>query len=191
MELDQPTVSPTRQYAYCANDHVSISGMKFELCGKLANQHGNGDLDNQKKKIKYFLYRIVYVPFDVKRIAEEMDIKFQIRSNSFAIWNMTVDQIECGHKAALVTTDEKQGLLRFCLFGFFFTSLNILPAPDGCLQYFYQPSGRVESFNFGSQYYGNTHYAICFNRNNNDNAMLEYDSDDSNSLNIYDFCIVG
>lgn len=51
--------------------------------------------------------------------------------------------------------------------------IRLLSAPDGCLQYFHQTTGVVESFNFGNNYLGNTHYAICFNRNYNENAILE------------------
>ncbi|KAG4070918.1 hypothetical protein HA402_001355 [Bradysia odoriphaga] len=135
MELEQPGTTGTRPYAFCAGEHVTIEGMPFDLCGTLRNQH-------------------VYVPFDVTRITDEKKINFQVNSNSYAMWNMEINQIECNHKAALVTHDERQ-------------------APDGCLQYFYQSTGRVDSFNFGHQYYGNTRYAICFNRNYNEEAMLE------------------
>lgn len=58
--------------------------------------------------IKYF--HLVYVPFDVQRLTDEIVLDFQISSNSFAIWNMDVSQIECNHKAPLVTPDERQGL---------------------------------------------------------------------------------
>lgn len=123
---------------------------------------------------------LVYVPFDVQRLTDEVVLDFQIASNSFAIWNMEINQIECGHKAALVTTDEREGLFSFSNFLFCsvydviaFILLINLAAPDGCLQYFHQTSGVVESFNFGRHYYGNTHYAICFNRNYNENAILE------------------
>lgn len=51
----------------------------------------------------------MYVPFDVRRITDEMKINFRVSSNSFARWNINVRQIECGHKAALVTPDVQQG----------------------------------------------------------------------------------
>lgn len=54
--------------------------------------------------------RIVYVPFDVQRLTDEVVLDFQIGSNSFAMWNMEINQIECNHKAALVTPDERQGM---------------------------------------------------------------------------------
>ncbi|XP_037044413.1 uncharacterized protein LOC119080265 isoform X5 [Bradysia coprophila] len=133
MDLEQPRT--TGAYAVCTGEYVTIEGMQFDLCGILRNQH-------------------VYVPFDVRRITDEMKINFQVNSNSYARWDMEINQIECNHKAALVTPDERQ-------------------APDGCLQYFHQAAGRVDSFNFGNVYYGNTRYAICFNRNYNENAMLE------------------
>lgn len=135
LDLDQPDVTNARPYARCNRDRLVIDGMAFDLCGRLLAQH-------------------VYVPFDVKRLTDEIKMEFQVGSGSFAMWNMEVNQIECGHKAALVTFDERQ-------------------APDGCLQYFYQSSGRVDSFNQGNYYYGDTRYAICFNRNYNDFAALE------------------
>lgn len=134
LELDQPTNS-RRAFAYCAGDRLSIKGLNFDLCGRLVNTH-------------------VYVPFDAQRLTDEVVLNFQTGSSTLAMWNMEVNQIECSHKAALVTWDERQ-------------------APDGCLQYFYQTSGSVESFNYGKTYMGNTHYAICFNRNYNENAVLE------------------
>lgn len=39
-------------------------------------------------------------------------------------------------------------------------------APTGCLQYFTEPSGIVESFNFG-EYLNNMDYAICIERQPN------------------------
>ncbi|XP_037044410.1 uncharacterized protein LOC119080265 isoform X2 [Bradysia coprophila] len=140
-DLDQPTAS-RRPYASCEGDHLTINGLNFDLCGILVNQH-------------------VYVPFDVQRLTDELVLDFQIGSNKFAIWNMEVNQIECSHKAALVTPDERQ-------------------APDGCLQYFYHSNGQVQSFNFGHNYFGNTQYAICFNRNYNPNAILELEGIDFN-----------
>ncbi len=158
--MDQPTVTTANPYARCNRDRLVIDGMQFDLCGRLLGQH-------------------IYVPFDVKRLTDEVRIEFDVGSGSFAMWSMEVNQIECGHKAALVTYDERQGLVFFFKYWkvFFFRSIIItLSAPDGCLQYFYQSSGRVDSFNFGNYYYGDTSYAICFNRNYNENAMLEYAS---------------
>lgn len=45
-------------------------------------------------------------------------------------------------------------------------------APPGCLQYFYETFGMVQSFNYGRDYYGDTQYAICFNRGKKVNANL-------------------
>lgn len=48
-----------------------------------------------------------------------------------------------------------------------------LLAPPGCLQYFYEDFGLVQSFNFGGDYYGDTQYAICFNKGKKLDANLE------------------
>jgi len=92
----------------------------------------------------------VYVPFKPNRLIDEKTIDFRASSNEVAFWDIVVHQIECNGP----TADERQ-------------------APDGCLQYFYQQNYKVESFNYGDAYLANTKYAICFNRNNNPNAMLE------------------
>lgn len=41
LQLQAPTItSPSRDYGYCAGDRLTISGMNFDLCGTLTNQHG-------------------------------------------------------------------------------------------------------------------------------------------------------
>lgn len=61
---------------------------------------------------KIWFFSIVYVPFDVNRLTDELQIEFRIQpSNSYALWDMEINQIECTHKAAIVTPDEKQGWL--------------------------------------------------------------------------------
>jgi len=138
LDMQQPTstgINPG-QHTSCRGDRLSINGLNFDLCGRLVGQH-------------------VYVPFDVKRLTDEVILDLRVSANAIATWIIEVNQIECGHKAALVTPDERE-------------------APTGCLQYFYQPNGRIDSFNDGPNgYYGDTKYAICFNRNYNENARLE------------------
>lgn len=50
-------------------------------------------------------------------------------------------------------------------------------APKGCLQYFHKPTGQIESLNYGLNYFGNVRYAICFDKKQNNNALLEYDDE--------------
>lgn len=47
----------------------------------------------------------------MNRLTDELQIEFRIPSNSYAYWDMEINQIECTHKAAIVTPDEKQGWL--------------------------------------------------------------------------------
>lgn len=110
-ELEQPSTL-RRPYAYCAGDRLTINGLKFDLCGRLVNQHGETDdslFCNWQLQDIHFCHT-VYVPFDVQRLTDEVVLDFQVGSDSFAMWNIEINQIECNHKAALVTPDERQGL---------------------------------------------------------------------------------
>lgn len=42
-ELEEPSAT-RRPYVYCAGDRLSVNGMKFDLCGRLVNQHGKNCL---------------------------------------------------------------------------------------------------------------------------------------------------
>ncbi|KAG4071001.1 hypothetical protein HA402_001438, partial [Bradysia odoriphaga] len=95
----------------------------------------------------------VYVPFDVQKSSDEVKLTIKLGTNSLAQWYITVNQIECSEKATTVKPDERQ-------------------APSGCLQYFYESFGLVQSFNYGGDYYGDTKYAICFNRGKKADANL-------------------
>lgn len=49
-----------------------------------------------------------------------------------------------------------------------------LTAPNGCLQYFPQPSGVIESFNYNNRrgpYLPNQDYAICFRKRSADTKI--------------------
>lgn len=67
------------------------------------------------------------------------------------IWSATITQIECPEKS-------------------FFSQYDKLLAPAGCLQYFSDPNGTIESFNYNQgngPYFGNLNYAICIRRKTN------------------------
>lgn len=64
------------------------------------------------------------------------------------IWSATVTQIECPEKS-------------------FFSQFDKRLAPVGCLQYFNEPNGTIESFNYNQgngPYFGKFDYAICVRR---------------------------
>lgn len=64
------------------------------------------------------------------------------------IWSATVTQIECPEKAYFAQFDKRL-------------------APVGCLQYFTEPNGTIESFNYNQgngPYFGSFDYAICVRR---------------------------
>lgn len=71
----------------------------------------SNNLVTEEVKLRNLRSRIVYVPFNVERLAQEMTLEFDIGSGTLALWNMEINQIECSHKAALVTPDERQGFL--------------------------------------------------------------------------------
>jgi len=132
--LAQPTITPDRPFAHCEIDRFIINGISFDFCGSVNQNH-------------------VYAPFDVQKLTDEIKLTVKLGAESLAQWYITVNQIECNEKAAIVKPDERQ-------------------APPGCLQYFHENFGLVQSFNYGGDYYGDTQYAICFNRGKNLDATL-------------------
>lgn len=71
------------------------------------------------------------------------------------IWTATVTQIDCPEKAFLSQYDK-------------------LLAPTGCLQYFTEDNGTIESFNYNQgngPYLGNFSYAICVRRTAQQNQL--------------------
>lgn len=91
-------------------------------------------------------------------------------------WKIAVHQFECplGQSRSINSiqsmNDEKQKPSIQGKMGFF----NDWLAPQGCLQYFVQPNGTVESFNLNNgvgPYIGNMNYAICFRRTRADSMI--------------------
>lgn len=100
------------------------------------------------------MHKLVYIHWDVQRLTETKDITIRLgdRANDFTLgpflWNMKVTQIECREKGILARHSD-------------------LRAPDGCTQYFHEPTGTIQSFNLNNQngpYLGNMNYAICIRR---------------------------
>ncbi|KAJ6643605.1 hypothetical protein Bhyg_08568 [Pseudolycoriella hygida] len=119
----------------------------------------------------------IYVDWDVQFQSEEKLFHFHLKSGSTAKWHIEVNQVECTHKSPIVFAD-------------------VLEAPKGCLQYFHKATGNIESFNYGASYFGNSRYAICFDKKQNNNAILVIDEitfkmsgseyDDSCLKDVYD-----
>ncbi|XP_052897505.1 uncharacterized protein LOC128304364 [Anopheles moucheti] len=155
--LAQPTLDP---YPKCINDVFSVENMNFNLCGENSGQH-------------------VYVPFNPTNADRTMTITFQIASRSQIPtlanphWSVRVQQLECptGMAAAARQLDPSEMLPQNArtVHG----DIGLL-APTGCLQYFTDTSGTVESFNLASgagPYLGGLDYAICFKRPRNSQLL--------------------
>ena len=74
---------------------------------------------------------------------EDVTLSIITSGNYSTIWYIAIKQIDCSLP-------------------------NDLKAPEGCLQYFYEPSGSIESFNYrdeNSSYPILMDYSICFKRN--------------------------
>ncbi|XP_052864226.1 uncharacterized protein LOC128276158 [Anopheles cruzii] len=154
--LAQPTLDP---YPVCINDALTVQNMDFNLCGENSGQH-------------------VYVPFSPTSADRTLTITFRIASRSHIPtlgnphWSVRVQQLECpagmpmAMRALLLPEPQPQPEPQAR------THHNDLGdlAPAGCLQYFSEPSGTVESFNLGNgaggvgPYLGGVNYAICFQR---------------------------
>lgn len=82
-------------------------------------------------------------------------------------WRLHVTQLECPFGAQLSRSMEMDVLPEpRALQSRITTDDGFWIAPTGCLQYFPEPNGSVQSFNFnnGGPYFGNWRYAICFRR---------------------------
>ncbi|CAG2169859.1 unnamed protein product, partial [Oppiella nova] len=154
-QLDQPT------QGNCLGDKFRISSSGFAplsvpvICGLNRNQH---------------MY--ISLPRDLPE--RSASVVFETNSVGDYRWHVRITQIDCNFrnkKNLLSDRNSRQ-------FGFgsglgsntpyipFLPRAHppySLPAPMGCLQYFTQPSGTIESFNFG-EYLNNMDYGICIER---------------------------
>ncbi|KAI1290339.1 hypothetical protein HDE_08035 [Halotydeus destructor] len=162
-QLDQP------KNGNCMDDKLTVtaSGVSTKsipvLCGKNNNQH-------------------MYVHLDRANIDRSASILFKTNSIGPYRWHVRVTQIDCSrsalpaghsgdtstqgqsdHSFTSTSTVTKRRIKRKIPFLQMATLKVSIPAPTGCLQFFTQSSGIVESFNFG-QYLNNMDYAICIER---------------------------
>lgn len=138
-----PTVQNKLQYPQCIDDYLEVGGYKF--CGSETNQH-------------------IYIPFNRTAGEKSAPIKIvsAVRSGGSQLpklsWNLNVKQLECpkGSPVRSLPMEERSSF-----------SDGFLIAPTGCLQYFPNNRGTVQSFNYNNgqgTYQGNLNYAICFRR---------------------------
>ena len=87
-------------------------------------------------------------------------------------WKVAVHQFECpmGQTRSIMPSSDQQKPVMQARIGLF----NDWLAPQGCLQYFVQQNGTVESFNLNNgvgPYIGDMSYAICFRRTRADSMI--------------------
>lgn len=136
----------------------------------------------------------VYVPFNASTGEITKELKFTLANRSLnpslvdPDWKILVTQLECANGAKRVaikrqnkslpsnaeeSIQEREGRGRVS---------DDIPATDayfvapvGCLQYFPDPSGVIESFNFNNGngvYMGNMKYSICFRRTSKNQQLV-------------------
>uniref|UniRef100_A0A182T0V5 CUB domain-containing protein n=1 Tax=Anopheles maculatus TaxID=74869 RepID=A0A182T0V5_9DIPT len=159
--LAQPTLDP---YPRCINDVFTVENLNFNLCGENSGQH-------------------VYVPFNPTNADRTMTITFNIASRSQIPtltnphWSIRVQQLECPTGMTAAAKDAARQLDVPEMLPLVARTLHpdiSLLAPTGCLQYFSDSSGTVESFNLGAgvgPYLGGLNYAICFHRPRNSQML--------------------
>lgn len=153
MSMAQPTLPTSAnrlQYPECMDDYLEVGGYKF--CGSETNQH-------------------IYVPFNRTAGEKSVPIKIvsSVRSGGSSLpklsWNIEIDQLECP-KGSPIRSLPIDGRSSF--------NDGWWIAPTGCLQYFPDKTGTVQSFNYNygqGTYQGNLDYAICFKREVDTNGI--------------------
>ncbi|GLV36270.1 uncharacterized protein CBL_08763 [Carabus blaptoides fortunei] len=156
----QPTVpigiTPEPAYS-CTNEYFQVISPSINyipiICGNNIGQH-------------------MYVPINTTIGVSQMTMRIGVDTTQGTNrnWRIKVTQIECPgpfkHQKPLRVNEDSK-----------------IRAPDGCLQYYYTPTGEVRSFGYdnstgtatNSLYPGNMDYAICFKRNM-DTCGLEFTS---------------
>lgn len=130
-----------------------------------------------QKAIKISHSLIVYVPINPMKGERflQMTINTQALLSQRSTWKIAVHQFECplGQSRSInpanVVVDQQKPVMQARI-GLF----NDWLAPQGCLQYFVQQNGTVESFNLNNgvgPYIGNMNYAICFRRTRADTMI--------------------
>lgn len=98
-----------------------------------------------------------------------------VQMSQRSIWKVAVHQFECplGQTRSIMPSsgnvEQKKPVMQARI-GLF----NDWLAPQGCLQYFVQQNGTVESFNLNNgvgPYIGDMSYAICFRRTRADSMI--------------------
>lgn len=129
----------------------------------------------------------VYVSLPVNKQERSVSIVFETNSAGDYRWHLRVTQIDCRVRQPSINSDvsvntvsplASNGLREARTIYQKIPNQLTFPAPTGCLQYFTNPTGTIESFNFG-HYLNNLDYAICIDRQP-DTCRIIYTSSDAN-----------
>lgn len=192
LSLAQPTMNGNGlggngAFMRCNDESLTVGVNGIQICGENSGQHRKWKGSTGKN----FFVQIsipVYVPINPRQGERQLEITITTRNGINGAmrpdWNIAVHQLECPFGQTRSFADVVP------------TEFNEIPrsprtlvsdwlAPPGCLQYFVQPTGQIETFNFNNgagqfpqaspkvqrlnnfpsgPYIGNMDYAICFRR---------------------------
>ncbi|XP_050540075.1 uncharacterized protein LOC126904832 [Daktulosphaira vitifoliae] len=176
--LSQPTTSNNSTAYQCDTDQftlISSDNTKLNipiLCGENSGQHVYVPLESKTILDSSTINNInIY-----NRVKSQITLKFQLTArdedstDSEPTWKLKISQIECQPNSMnwwkikdmarqvwdWEDEDDKD-----------ITTPKYALAPEGCLQYFTEKTGTIESFNYNKglgHYTGGLNYAICFKR---------------------------
>lgn len=158
------------------------------LCGNNRNQHSKCGkrislLSIFESISDRFLFFTVYLSLPANQEPRSVSIVFETNAIGDYRFHLKITQIDCRVRQSSLTPNlfssvsssvprESRTIYQKIPYQLTFA------APTGCLQYFTQPIGTIESFNFG-HYLNNLDYAICIERQP-DTCRVIYSSTDTN-----------
>lgn len=115
------------------------------------------------------MFILVYVIQNITQLNQPLTISINTADRNFnpglvaPVWSIRVTQLDCAAGAPLLEIEPKFEELKTHTTGVDSYWL----APNGCLQYFPETTGSIESFNLNNgagTYMGDMRYSICFRR---------------------------
>lgn len=189
---------PGIAYQRCNGDNFNIGNIT--LCGENSGQHSKFSNKSGRSKSHFDFSSLVYIPFNPRQGERQLTITINTANGNGNAngatrpqWDIAVHQLECGHGQSRslnaiepASADEQHENIRSPRT--FFTEWI---APAGCLQYFIERTGQIDTFNFNNgvgqylptgashiimthflgPYIGDMNYAICFRRLRNDRSL--------------------
>lgn len=158
-ELQQPTTDSATNTLTCID---SFTAGRFTLCGDNSGQH-------------------IYIPFAGDSVALNFNLPARWPQTN---WHLIVEQLECPPAPSHIADGLPPligGVVNDLLdlrnvFSRFVTDMDLL-APAGCDQYYTEPTGLINSFNYragiNTNYMTNLKYTICIKQTMTKN-LIEY-----------------